>query len=1146
MAYKSANDPDFIKDIQSRREYVSLMLDKETLDKPNLSHFDGITENNSDEEELRKVISELMVKTSNQLLIGNLMNPNTKIKRLLLKWSTGIGKTIGALLVAVSMEKLYNKIQEATGILVEKLPNIFVIGNTRERVIDDLLKFPEFGFVSSKEFERQQELNKQALIGGSQEIAIAKDHYIMLKRRVTNKQRGGFFRFFGYQELVNRIFGISKDDTSTSDLIALAYNGDKKIMNDNIKKLLADGKITLNKYLLDEFKNSLVIVDEFHNVYNSKQVNSWGSTLFYILDNVENIRSIFMTATPATNNVSEYITVMNFLTESNEMERLPKNATVTPDEIRKRMTGRVSFLQDSDIRAYPRRIFVGDDIAGIPYLKFIQCPMSKLQKQGFADFYKENKTDEDTDVDRDDYYIRDIAFPNPDSSGPPLYRAKETKNKISNASEEWKKQNNIDIKNGYFVGEFLDRENIGKYSSKYKHMIDRILKIKGNEKIVLFHNYVKMSGVYMLAEILKQNGYIDTDSAYADNTICAVCNKTYKNGYHEKIVKPDIKQTEEKDVTLDSSPIVSDYIVDDDIDTANIDYIETEDPNEEYISGKINPNKKHVFYPSRFGLVQGEQQQYVNNRVFKVFNDKANLYGIHMRVLIGAQMIKESVDLKAVRHFEILSMPINIPTLIQIIGRGIRRGSHDGLAIKDRECEIAIYIAVDSDDKYNLEITNYKNKVKDYIDIQEIEKYVHSYAVDAAIHRDIIMSADILEQYGPDLKNPKNILGPLYYIPAYNDISKYPSDTSYYAYNMQQQEIYILTLLIRRLFYLQPVWLFNDLVDKIHSSPFRTEINPKYMTEDNIIVALNELIVQMNKKENGLWAIAKYGEYYIKMPKIQKNIGSLLIAAPDSYVFGSGIKQIVKLNFNEIYNKDIVVSNEIIKFVEKIKQLQKLSKNERIKAYCDIIFDFDLNVIDTAAKILIEKQKNIVLLEFYTSLNLLIREKELPRDLYKSQSNDYIGYLSKNGPTIFIDGAWKKLNYTSAEIKKIDAVEQPPSIGYIEYTIDGRILFKIRKTIKETEKNIIENKITDARLFEKGAVCITRSKDELEGIIKILMRRNNEYVELNKNSVKEICEYMRQSLMLGDAFITGGRHRTFYWFHETVPFIDMDIIKHNK
>ena len=62
---------------------------------------------------------------------------------------------------------------------------------------------------------------------------------------------------------------------------------------DGILNAIKNKKILLNHSLLEQFKNSLLICDEIHNVYNSLEKNNWGIALQFILNHHPSIRAVF-------------------------------------------------------------------------------------------------------------------------------------------------------------------------------------------------------------------------------------------------------------------------------------------------------------------------------------------------------------------------------------------------------------------------------------------------------------------------------------------------------------------------------------------------------------------------------------------------------------------------------------------------------------------------------------------------------------------------------------------------------------------------------------------------------------------------------------------------------------------------------------
>lgn len=114
------------------------------------------------------------------------------------------------------------------------------------------------------------------------------------------------------------------------------------------------------------------------------------------------------------------------------------------------------------------------------------------------------------------------------------------------------------------------------------------------------------------------------------------------------------------------------------------------------------------------------------------FNSDANKYGKYVRVLIGSKVIGESITLKNVRMFHIMTIHWNDSTIEQAIGRVIRSGSHEGLEPEERKVDIYVHAAIYGKDRgtdiYKLQICNKKQKK-----ISRKEKELKESAVDKYI-----------------------------------------------------------------------------------------------------------------------------------------------------------------------------------------------------------------------------------------------------------------------------------------------------------------------------------------------------------------------------------------------------------------------------
>ena len=95
---------------------------------------------------------------AHQKFVRNLVNPDTPYKRLLLKHSTGTGKTIAALSIAMKFIKEYKIKYNLSEEAVPQTPLVFIIGFSKTIFQKELLRRPEFGFVTKELISEHQRL----------------------------------------------------------------------------------------------------------------------------------------------------------------------------------------------------------------------------------------------------------------------------------------------------------------------------------------------------------------------------------------------------------------------------------------------------------------------------------------------------------------------------------------------------------------------------------------------------------------------------------------------------------------------------------------------------------------------------------------------------------------------------------------------------------------------------------------------------------------------------------------------------------------------------------------------------------------------------------------------------------------------------
>ncbi|SIP86034.1 Helicase D6/D11 putative [Pacmanvirus A23] len=1254
MSYPSIDEKDFLEKILNRKEFFSLKADPER--------------NFRDPPEAKRdpLLGKFLKVHSHQLFVRNFMNPNTPYKRLHLMHATGTGKTIGAVSIAQEFINVYKKLYASSAAKMQagrrnyteldrSTPTVFVLGfgGTKGAFIRELLKYPEFGFITLSEKDEFIKRQKIADAGLPDDIKHLKEFYTFLKKRITNKSKDGFYKFFGYDEFVNRLF--LSDEVKLTDLEAQVIQklraGENVTLEEVIYENINSGKIQVNQQLIAMFENSLLICDEIHNTYNMNMKNNRGVAIQFLLDSVPSLRFLSLSATPINNSPTEVVELINYLVPTDKKitkkDFFSNPRTLIPgklNEIGELTKGRISFLQDVNIKYFPKRVFLGEPLllpkqvenfpegSSIPYLKFIQCPMSDFHQatynhhletawsgvekgslleeaMGFETKEQSKETEqveieqpEETDelavgatkyvyhsIPTDGYSIYDIVFPNPDTKEYGLFKSSEVRNKISLAPQEWRDENKIMMKkysaiNSLLTGDFLLQDNIGKYSTKCKELLNTLFKIINSsngdpskcQKIMIYHDRVKMSGVLLLQELLRTNNILDEHSEPVDTTICCICGKNLA----------------------------------------------------EHIDKKAEHT--HNFRPVRFVIAHSDIDKVTMDQSLSKFNSADNAHGMNYMILIGSKIIKESYDFKDIQNLIIMSLPINIPTLIQVFGRCIRKNSHINLPPEQRQVFIRILISTVNtsfkyDDPISPEMYRYIDKLSDYIVIQNIEREFNRNAIDADIHRDIIMPPGLKSEYFPNGpgSEPVNAIGNLYFEPN-TTVPNYTLDdinlSTFTAYKYYEEEIKTISFIIKRLFMTQPVWTYNDLWTRVKSPPIGVEMNPKLFNENNFIIALNNLInsattiIAANKQKQELTEtflierifdyneryiymngerhkIEQVGEYYILFPVagIPSNPLNVVYAEYIEHVRDKEramIKELVepndrilvdvetylrpmvkqagvrinidnfvkesKANVNYVAKKNVFTSiykhrDDITGFLSDFSAQFQMSFTEEAIIYS--MLGPKAIVADSSTYQLYEK-----VLDLLDKFGVIVYMKEIRK--YKDTIKQYksglpelpddtaMGYMTsksirlfdpqtmhvknKVSPEMVERGKWIEISKISLN-RHMNYKENEIIVGYLE-SAEDYMKFKLRKPVQKIKEEIqkeaharkiskselegitARTAIGDTRLIERGIVCATKNKHEL---LQIIANLGISVSKLDKSDIriKKLCEIIKRRLM---------------------------------
>jgi hypothetical protein len=374
---------------------------------------------------------------------------------------------------------------------------------------------------------------------------------------------------------------------------------------------------------------------------------------------------------------------------------------------------------------------------------------------------------------------------------------------IEMADPAWKEKLGIIVqsKERTIAGRILQRQNIAMYSGKYARMLDLLDNIMQTDpgKVFIYNKFIHMSGVFLIGNILSENGFTSIGAPPLESAKCALC------GF------PALKHKKDTENTKSST--------------------------------SHGASGAHAFAAARFVIVHGELDKRTLNSLLEKYNSSDNTDGGKIMVVIGSRVMKEAYDLMATRYVFVLSRPDNIPSLLQITARAVRSGSHQLLPADKQTVSIHIFTAKcasgrvsdASGSELSYEEDKYVQKINDYAIIQQIEREIHANAVDANINRSLIE---------PALKDDE--LGHLRFEPIdpSTDADTIMSTETFDMF-YREREVADIVYIIKRLFMEDSrVWKRDDLFAAVRAPGFDFEYDTNTFSEAAFAVAMHRLVWQ--------------------------------------------------------------------------------------------------------------------------------------------------------------------------------------------------------------------------------------------------------------------------------------------------------------
>lgn len=693
--YPLLEDPQFNKKISLKKE------------------FENTTYNKKTQEDIENIIKiqDKMCKNKqfelapHQVFIRNFMSLQTPYNGLLIYHGLGTGKTCSSINVAEEQRFYYKQMGIDKQIIV--VANKKVQEGYKLQLFDETKLKRTNGVWNIKSCAGNNFINEIVFTKDSKYSELDEKEAKQILVKQIKKLIKKYYKFYGYVEFSNEINKVVKQ------------------FQLNKIETIEDMKKNKLKALRQRFNNTLIIIDEVHNIRPDSEIKGLKKTSQNFLDLVtytENMKLLLLTGTPMFNHYSEIIWILNLLNRNDNRYTLSVSDIFDNDGnftengkdlLIKKSTGYISYLQGEDPFSFPFRLYPYD--INLPDGNIIKENSLKNLMENNENYYPKlqvngaiiDNTIQNLDLFMNNmeetqwkYYSRYIDYLNKTSD---VFRSKgkslqytlittplqltnfcfphrdfdteqETEaifNKISgikglvncfNATEkEVKKYKKLKYKSGIYKNLF-SREKLKLYSKKIFNIMNIIEKSEGI--IILYSNFIA-GGCVPLACALEELGF---DRYNEDNIL-----------HKDHVTKNDKK---------------GNYIM---------------------LTGDTN-------------LSKNDKKNYID------CTSSRNKNGELIKVIIISEAASEGLDFKNVRQVHILEPWFNLYRTGQIEGRGIRYKSHCELKFEKRNCLIFLHGSYIDNQTEIIDLYVYRLAEKKALEIGNVTRVLKQNSVDCVLN----------------------------------------------------------------------------------------------------------------------------------------------------------------------------------------------------------------------------------------------------------------------------------------------------------------------------------------------------------------------------------------------------------------------------
>lgn len=668
--YPTLNDPNFLVKIAKKLEF------SETKYKGDIGNVEIMAD---------KMCNEERELAPHQIFVRNFLSFNTPYNSLLLYHGLGSGKTCAAVGIMEECRVNFKQLGINKKIFVLAQPNV---QNNFKNELFDSRKLKQINGIWTLKSCIGEQLLKEI---NCNSIKMTKEVIV----KAINKLIRNAYKFIGYEEFASYIIALSNIEGD--------YKKETK-------------KVIIRKKLNSLLENTLIVIDEVHNIRAGaeKKPKRIYDTLMILANYVDNLRFLFLSATPMFNNSLEIIPLVNIMNANdnrsmiNVKEVFDENGnlkinkdtgeTIGEDLLKIKINGYVSYVRGENPYSYPYKIYPilfqpeksirqqsypekmmngADIIQPIQYIDLFTLSASEYQEKVYNYIIEHLKTEKVSFETLESFgytlltplvQTLNIVYPNNNFIADKnvrqelLYGLEGLRSVMdySDSKRDYRyKKTTLDT-----YGRIFSKENIATYSPKIKKIIDSIETSKGI--ILIYSNYLE-AGLVPIALALEEFGI----KRHGDVP------SLFKEG--------DVK------------------------------------------------NKSHFKYV----IISGDKSFSPNNNVdLKACTNEGNYNGDDVKVVLISRAGTEGLDFRNIRQVHILEPWYNMNRINQTIGRAVRTKSHCQLPFLERNVMIFLYGTLFSNNIESTDLYIYRHAEEKAVQIGKINRLLKQNAVDCLLNKE--------------------------------------------------------------------------------------------------------------------------------------------------------------------------------------------------------------------------------------------------------------------------------------------------------------------------------------------------------------------------------------------------------------------------